>query len=263
MELTEQQARQYQTFGLVILRHLLSPQEMVTLDREFKAAIDSWVPGGMNSGKSRLYVPLTGDAPPFLTGLLDDPRFCNVAEQLIGAPVLGQLMEGHYYVGDHIWHPVERAIGYKGIRFVIYPGLIHAQNGALRFLPGSQDDPLGAKMVRNTEEVFGLTADEVPSFVANTAPGDVIIHHPQVWRAALNAREYTRCIVLSYCEDPQTNAVRHAVVNAFNAYHQKFIAALGSGQMYPAYWRELANPRHQHWVRRISELGVLNTPQAK
>ena len=43
MKLTEQQLRHFKTFGFLIFRQLLSPEEMETYNREFDYGLETWL----------------------------------------------------------------------------------------------------------------------------------------------------------------------------------------------------------------------------
>ena len=121
MQLSEQQILFFNTFGFLILRQHLSADTVERLSPEFNAAIDSLLPPGtQHDGKERIgRVLLDGDTP-LLTALADDPRFANVAEQVLDTEAMCIGIAGNYYVGDTRWHSDSRSLDYAGVKFTIY-----------------------------------------------------------------------------------------------------------------------------------------------
>ena len=84
---------------------------------------------------------------------MSDPRFVDVAEQLLGKPVLGIAPEGNFFIGDTRWHPDAGSFDYTGVKFCIYPDRLNASNGALRVIPGSHHEPLYRSTAKWPERV--------------------------------------------------------------------------------------------------------------
>ena len=84
MRLTPQQHAHFETFGFLVFRHLLAPDEIARYSLEFAAGHDAWLDGVPYDGQTRHYASLMEEASPFIAGLADDPRFADVSEQLLG-----------------------------------------------------------------------------------------------------------------------------------------------------------------------------------
>ena len=64
---------------------------------------------------------------------------------------------------------------------------------------------------------------------------------------------------VDYCEDPVTPQLAVAFQKALGGHYEGYLKKWGSAiQHYPQYWRSVDNPRHQRWVRRLPELGLLD-----
>jgi hypothetical protein len=161
-QLSSEQLNHFWTFGFLIFRQLFSPEEVERYRREFDAGLEAWN-DGPHDGATRLWAPLMDSNTPFIASLTDDPRFADVAEQLLGKPVLGYLTDGNYYVGDTRWHPDGTLL--EAIKFTIYLDALDANSGALRVVPGSHHEPLHSLITRETQAVFGVRPDEVPAHV--------------------------------------------------------------------------------------------------
>ena len=259
MRLTEQQINHFRTFGFIIFRQLLSPAEMTRYLAEFDAGLDALMGGARHDGIKRFHGGLMDANTPFIASLVDDPRFADVAEQLLDRPMLGIVTDGNYYVGDTAWHPDSGTLDYVGIKFTIYGEVLDASNGALRVIPGSHRDPLYSEMKREPEAAFGVRPDEVPAFVFETRPGDVLAFNLALWHGAFGGGRHRRMGTVVFYEDPKTPEALTAVQKTMRSNHATF--ARGGHQMYPPYWRSIDTPRHRRVVQRLAELDLLETPE--
>ena len=260
MPLSEQQVNHFKTFGFIIFRQLFSPGEMVQYISELNRGLDLQIDGGEHDGTKRFYGGLMDVSTPFVAALMDDPRFADAAEQLLGKPVLGIATDGNYYVGDTLWHPDTRTRDYQGIKFTIYCEPLNASNGALRVIPGSHLDPLHSLMARDPEAVFGVRPDQVPAFVFESQPGDVLAFNVAVWHAAFGGNRHRRMGTVVFYEDPVTAAATAAIQEQMVGNHSVF--SKSGKKMYPDYWRLIDSPRHRRYVERMRELNILETPAA-
>lgn len=258
MPLTDQQLNHFRTFGFLIFRQLLSPEEAARYSREFDAGLDASLGGQSHDGVKRHYTGLMDEGTPFIASLAEDRRFADVAEELLDKPMLGIATDGNYYVGDTLWHPDIGSHAYEGIKFAIYCDPQDASNGGLRVIPGSHLDPLYGRMVRDPLAAFGVQPSEVPSFVFESRPGDVVAFNLALWHAAFGGGRHRRMGTVIFYEDPRTPEATAAVQSSMRGNHGLF-ARMGR-QMYPDYWRSGEHKRRRHTVRRLVELDALETP---
>jgi hypothetical protein len=260
MHLTQEQLNHFQTFGFLIFRQLLSPDETALYSQQFNAGLDAWLDALPYDGRSRHYASLMEEASPFIAGLADDPRFAQVSEQLLGKPTIGIAVDGNYMVGDTQWHPDTASLDYSGVKFCIYPDPLTAQSGALRVIPGSHREPLHSSIERDIEAAYGIAASEVPAFAFASEPGDVLAFNVGLWHAAFGGKPGRRQGVVVYYGDPDTPAATAGVVEQMRGNHSLYS---GKGKaMYGPEWRSVDNPRHQRWLARLAELDVLEMPPA-
>ena len=260
MQLSQQQLNHFETFGFLIFRQLLNAAEVERYSREFNAGLNAWIKGGQHDRKARHYASLMEAHSPFIAGLADDPRFADVAEQLFGKKSLGIAVDGNYMVGDTQWHPDTASVDYMGIKFCIYPDPLDGGRGALRVIPGSHREPFHSMISRDPQEAYGLDPDQLPAFVFASEPGDVIAFNVGLWHASFGGGDQRRQGVVVYYEDPEGPEATQAVVQQMQGNHKMF-SGLGR-PMYGPHWRSIEQPRHQRWLRRLDELGVLETPTA-
>ena len=257
MQVTEQQLAHFRTFGFAVFRQYLTPQEITRYRDEFDRGLDSWIDGGIHDGKTRHYASLMEETTPFIGGLGRDPRFADVAEQLLERDVICIAVDGNYQVGDTQWHPDTASLEYRGVKFCIYPDPLTASTGALRVLPGSHLEPYHSA-IRGAAKEFGITPDQYPAYAFESNPGDVLALNVGTWHGAFGGDNRRRQGVIVYYEDPQTATATDWVKETMQGNHRIYT---GMGrEMYTDYWRSLDDPRQQRWIGRLAELGCLETP---
>lgn len=255
MILTQEQIHFFRTFGFLKLEQLLTKEEVRKYDAEFDFGLSLWPDSRSTSKKRNHYAVLMYETTPFIASLLDDKRFAGVAEQLLGKPVLGVTANGSAWYGDTDWHPDVDTLGFEGLRFAVYLEPLTEKNGALRFVPGSHQEPLFSQMGRNSMEKFGINPLQVPSFVCPSLPGDVIVFHLSCWHAAFGG-EKRRQGAFVYFEDPQTPEVEELAKERFNRVLLR-VEKYGQPSWFTKYWQETGDERHHFWVKRIRDMGFL------
>jgi hypothetical protein len=266
MMLNDGQIRSFQALGFLKLPALLSADEMEACAREIDRSLsgprtDTGSPGrsGVNpkvkGGGLNDFAMLSDGRSPFSASLLDDDRFAGAAEQLLGKPVLGVSTNGRLWRGDTDWHPDVRSLDFGGLRFSIYLDDLNADNGALRFVPGSHLDPLFSLMSYDVPGTFGVAGADLPSYVCEVRPGDVVAFTLAIWHAAFNGSA-RRQVQLVYYEDPGTPALEAQARSQFAAADRR-MKELGLPGWFSEQWQAVSDERHQRWVSRVRELGLL------
>lgn len=255
MKLTQEQITFFRTFGFLRLRQHLTPEEIQRYRQEFEYGLSQWPDSRETSKKRNHYAVLAYESTPFIAGLLDDDRFADVAEQLLGKPVLGVTVNGSIWYDDTDWHPDVDLLGFEGIRFAIYLEPLQAENGALRMIPGSHKEPLFSAIGRDSQERFGIPPQEMPGVVCESEPGDVIVFHLSCWHGAFGG-EVRRQGAMVFFEDPQTPEVEAMAIDRMQRAIRR-VKKYGQPSWFTPYWQSVDDPRHQGWVRRIREMGLL------
>ena len=267
MQLTEQQLNHFEAFGFLVFRQLLSPEEIKRYSDEFNAAIERVRTDAEHGEPAYHFGFFTNSNTPFIVSLMSDPRFVDAAEQLLGKPVLGVAPEGNFFVGDTRWHADGRTFGYTGVKFCVYPDPLNASNGALRVIPSSHREPLHQEMERakalgisasdrepgeETQAVFGVTPAEMPAYVFESKPGDVLVFRLPLWHGAFGGEVHRRQGAICFYEDPNdpatVSAIREQMLGNHRMLRRRMIddprvtdpAAI---QFYPPYWRSFDNPK--------------------
>ena len=139
--LTQEQINHFQTFGFLTFRQLFSQDELKTIHTEFEAAMTEAFRDDPFDGTRRHWLITMGPDTPFLASLLEDPRFCDTAEQLYGEDVFGIASDINRYVGDTRWHPDTGSLHQYGVKFAYYLQPVDAESGALRLIPDRTSRP--------------------------------------------------------------------------------------------------------------------------
>jgi hypothetical protein len=261
MKLTEQQVNYFNTFGFLILRQHLPSDDLERIYPEFNAAIESLLPPGTQyDGKTRLGRLFMDADTPFLASLGDEPRFVDVAEQLLGTAAICIGIAGNYYTGDTRWHSDSHSLDYSGLKFTIYLDSLGATSGSLRVIPGSHRNPMWGQsnLAQDTDLTFGVQADEMPAYAFESQPGDVLVFLHRLWHSSFGGGGRRRMMEVNYYADPETPANVEAFCHQMANNH--ISSTERGGHMYPKYWRSVDDPRHQSWIRRMNQLGALDTP---
>ena len=264
--LTDQQFDHYNTFGFVVLRQALSPDELATIEVEYEDGLNAAYAHKPFDGSKRHWTNTLGAETPFMASLLEDARFHKTAQQLYGEDVLGMGADANRYVGHTSWHPDHNADPKKdcyGIKFAYYLDPVGARSGALRIVPGSHKFPLHQE-VGNTIRRCGLEIQDVPSYVCESMPGDVVAFDLRLWHASWGGAAGRRMCTFVYYHNPR-GAEEEAATRNRAARSVKATAQYDrpNDPLYPPHW--LANhngsPLRQRWIQRLGELGFLDSPE--
>jgi ectoine hydroxylase-related dioxygenase (phytanoyl-CoA dioxygenase family) len=165
---------------------------------------------------------------------------------------------------------------------------VAADSGALRVVPGSHHAALSDAMhkvplsERNAWEGVGdddgLAVDEVPCYVLDSRPGDVVLFDFRIWHGSWRGGKDRRMFSLQYFKDPvfdsDVAAMRQHVAGAVA--QRREIAAKGHqtsnkdgvfGIMrgYPQYWldNKPQNVYRAHWIKWLQDWGLVGgSPRA-
>ena len=264
--LTEQQLSHFQTFGFLVFRQLFSRDELKTIYAEFKHGLESAYHNQPFDGTHRYWVTMMGPETPFFATLLEDPRFCETAEQLYGEDVMGVGTDANRYVGNTHWHPDHDAAPAKdcyGVKFAYYLEPVDADSGALRVIPGSHKNPFHSELRGNMGQL-GLEVYDFPGYVCKSEPGDVVAFDMRCWHASWGGSTDRRMCTLVYYNNPKTPEEEAAtrVRTVRNAQTPAQFNRLGQ-PLYHPHWVENrgGSEKRQRWIDRMQGLGFFHLPQ--
>jgi hypothetical protein len=266
--LTEQQVSHFKIFGFLILQQVFSPEELKTINAEFKLRFASTKRYTLPDDR-RTYMswPNLGPETPFLARLPEDLRIRGVAEQLYGEDAIGLSCNAGSYVNETCWHPDASDFHIHGLKFACYLQPLGANNGALRFIPGSHKRSFHDEVHQNLSKSGGGICD-VPAYICETEPGDVVAFDFHLWHASWGGSTDRQMVSIIFDKNPQTPEEEKATQKAA-VENVQLRARLAQntfdvpGPEYHPHW--LANPekspKRQHWIDRMRELGYLEAPQ--
>ena len=258
--LTEQQHKHFQTFGFLTLPQLFSQEELQIVNTEFRHGLEKAYFYNPFDGTCRHWTTMMGLETPFFAQLLEDPGFCQVAEQLYGEDVIGVVCDANRYVGNTNWHPdhhVDPTVDCYGVKFAYYLEPVGAENGALRLIPGSHKNPLHDDLRENLDKLE-LEICDVPAYICNLEPGDVIAFDLRCWHASWGGSTNRRMCTVVYYNNPKTPEEEKATRDRASRNAQTPSQFQQSeGPLYSLDW--IANTekhsKRQRWINRMSELG--------
>ena len=261
--LDESQLRVFKTFGYIVLRGCLAPDDLKIIEREHRDGLAAAFPDEPFHGAKRQWTRMMNEQTPFFASLTEDPRFLTPAQQICGEDVLGNGTDSNFNVGDTDWHCDSGwQLGSEDMQIAVkshfHLGTLTSETGALRFIPGSH---LLTGPVRQQfgEAVEKIPAEDVPCQTVPTQPGDVIAFDIRTWHASLGGLPDRRTCNAEYFSNPDTTRgiellleIARLESNSRNA-HQ---------YTYPRNWLENPNgsPIRQRWIDRYLEIGFLDQP---
>jgi hypothetical protein len=263
--LSNDQIDHFRTFGFVALPGLLGAARAEALRAEADAAIREAYAATYNQrvidGISGHYLPmLSGRTPRSASLVCDDPVLIDVAEQLLGGPVLPPVPEGILYFGEAGWHN-DDGIGVRGVKFATYFDPLTTANGALRFIPCSQHP--GAQPALCAYQ--RAHHQDYPGVAVETRPGDVVAFDLHTFHASSGGSDRLAWAI-EYLAVPASTDERNKTLRWMADAFEQEIRGFDR-ERYPI-WRDwLANPegeaRRAEVIERLRAVGVLDLPGAE
>ena len=258
--LTESQIAHFRTFGFVVLPNLFSDAETKTMAAEFEAGRQATMRYDPSIGTDSItqWSNIKPEAP-FIAGMLEDQRFCSVAEQLFGKGFVGAVSNSNRRGGDTAWHPDHGNPNLRAFKFTTYLQPLRSDTGALRVIPGSHFRPfhngIGSFLSKDNN-----TVNNVPAYSCETNPGDVIAFDMLVYHAAYGGSQDRCQLTLSYLGLPRTHDEEIATQELSKAIVQVYRTTFAPKPHHHPNW--LANPdgslMRQHWVNKLLEWGIVD-----
>jgi hypothetical protein len=280
--LSHMQVAHFRAFGYVILRGLLSGQEVEQLREEIRFAMadaygERLAGTGANVGdvgtQHAYDLPTMTGQTPFAARLVaDDPRMWQAAHYLLGAPTVPCNAEATYFLGNARWH-ADLEPGLTAVKFLAYLEPCSRETGQLQVLAGSHLPEAWAafwEYIRQDPRRQGYLEDPADWPTAaigiDTEPGDVIAFDANLLHSSVGGDRRTAWAVY-YFADPildsnrQSQIVRDAILHIGNYGDRGFDNA-----KWPV-WREWAqtdsaSDARRTAVSRLRRIGVLDVPGA-
>lgn len=211
-QLTPPQVKFFNTFGFLKLEGLFK-DEIADIQKGFESVF-------AKHGDDMIVTqyPLHGDErreiimpfvrkDDYLTSLPEDPRIVGIADSLFNTEYGYNGSDGNLFYCESHWHhdSFGAPLHLRTIKMSFYLDSLTAENGAIRFLPGSNfffDN--FAKSVRGavdeSETRFGVPGSELPSYVMCSEPGDLLLWNFRTLHASYNGEPRRRLFSLNFAE---------------------------------------------------------------
>ena len=261
--LTNHQVAHYKTFGFLIWHQVLSRDEILRCAIELERGLGADYSHKPFDGTKKQMATAMGPLTPFMASLLEDPRFCDVAEQLGGDDILGLISDVNRRVGNTFWHADTAGIHRCSVKFGWYLDPVGADSGAMRLIPGSHRNPLHDALKAllpypEPGQVPDISVADVPAYACETEPGDVLIFDPRTWHASVGGPPGRRLCTLFYQSNPKT-AQEEAGARKFAEGNAKTPETHDRPGQPWCHQQWVANPqrsaKRQRWINRLRELG--------
>ena len=203
MKLTDQQTAFFENFGYLVIRQLLSPDEVDRVIEAFEWSILNWGGGGDHDGTKRTMFVGPIEHSPDLCALVDHPGIMGLIGGVTGEDFNYCGGDGNYYTGDTGWHPDGNWGQLWATKTAFYLDRVRRDSGCLRVIPGShQPDHFVRRQeinVNESEALFGIPPDEFPGNIALEAdPGDVVIFNHDLYHASFGGGSRRRMFTMNF-----------------------------------------------------------------
>ena len=227
--LSAQQIAYFQTFGFLFLPGLFKA-DIDRLEEGFEEAFATRTPNCVltedplqetdTTFKERKRVILFQivEQSDKLRWLATDPRVVNIVKGIMGERFEPRPTDGHIFHCDTSWHPdmgfTSMASPQGGddrfrLKLSFYLDPQRANSGAIRLIPGSHfhDGQYAKTLLTNLfgspqkiKGVYGVDASEIPCWIVETDPGDLICWNFRTFHATFHGFERRRLFSMTYAE---------------------------------------------------------------
>ena len=209
-QLSDNQVNHFQTFGFARLNSRLSEGGFRELIEEYNAAMTTGtlrLPFNQAGERPAWVVPCMGAQTPKIVSLATHEHVLDLAEQLLGGPVICVQAAAYWRSQDTCWHSDNPSLDYEAVKLYINLDPVDGNSGALRVIPGSHRGPLYKGLVpasnSSVEDAFGVRAEELPAVALSSNGGDIWAFNLRLWHAVFGSGPKRRVIELSYYLDPE------------------------------------------------------------
>jgi len=201
MRLTKKQKRHFDSFGFLFLPGLMR-HDIVWIDEEFEKALTESI--HTHDGKKRTSFSESIVNRERICELIEHPAINGVLSSLLGDEFIYLGTGADIYVGDSQWHPDMYHAIVPHLKIALYLDPLTIETGAIRVVPGSHVQGFIGNI--NTEELWGLSAQDVPCWSPDNTPGDVVVFNLHTLHNAIgggNRRRMLNIVACAHCQSPE------------------------------------------------------------
>lgn len=139
-----------------------------------------------------------------LIALLTDARIASILTALVGEDYNYMGSDGNYYSGNTPWHPDGRDQR-RHIKIAFYLDPLHADNGALRVIPGSHlhEDRFAGELLaklKESERNWAVAGQHIPAVALDVVPGDVLVFDHNLQHSSWGGSQSRRMFTINACQ---------------------------------------------------------------
>lgn len=288
--LTSQEKAHFETFGFIVRRQLLSPEEMAAITAEFEDVLNEDRQNKAFAGKTRHAVSGFAEKRLLLRQLVEDDRIYLPIEQLLGPDFLWQSSDGNLYVGDTAWHrdAADLELNFKRIKVAVYLDPVGRDTGCLRVIPGSHRAPFHDELrplnywrkkqvilegrstqaeldqfikemnITEGELLFGIEPSDVPCVPLESQPGDVVFFNQHLYHSSFGGATGRRMFTMNFAVNPTTDEQVTLLRKNYEigAKNRRVMQHTVSDRKYDEAFLHSDRPRIQGMVAKLVELGL-------
>ena len=252
--LSQEQIAHFNTFGFLVLRRVLTAQEIETIRRETDEIFDEAREGKPYPGELEVIHPFF-ELRPFMASVVADDRIYGIGESMLGPDFFLDVTEGWRHVGTTPWHGAGLYAGeLPMIKIALYVEPLTEETGCLRVVPGShiRGDPDYLEPLRDRSDdldmtPFGVAASDIPCFALESQPGDLVIFTEQLLHASFGGRPGRYQHAITFGRNPVTEQEKAQVRRGYETTRRSFRPCKSSINS--------ENPRIRRLVAPLVELG--------
>ncbi len=269
--LSEAQIQHFEVFGFLVRRQVFSSEEVARMNEEFDRRLACIVRETDPEGK-RIFNNWPNRSPetPFIASVLEDPRIYLPAEQLTGEDSVPVNSNANSYGINSTWHADTNDHHLCIIKNVMYLQPTTADHGALRVIPGSHKNPLHEDLLHigleegeinepRFLEKSGMRGEEIPCYIFESNPGDIITFNELTWHAAFGGYRDRRTCTFNFSRNPKTPEEIESMQKELERFPEgnKILGTVG--MQYHPWWLENPdhNPRRMRWINWLTEWGFI------
>jgi ectoine hydroxylase-related dioxygenase (phytanoyl-CoA dioxygenase family) len=269
--LSEAQIQDFEVFGFLVRRNVFTAEEVSRMNDEFDHRLASII-RETDPERKRIFNnwPNRNPETPFIASVLEDPRIYFPAEQLTGEDSVPVNSNANSYGTNSTWHADTNDHHLCVIKNVMYLQPTTADHGALRVIPGSHKNPLHEDLLRigleegeNNEPRFleksGMRGEEIPCYIFESNPGDIITFNELTWHAAFGGYRDRRTCTFNFSRNPKTPEEIASMQKELDRFPESNKVLGTVGMQYHPWWLE--NPdndqRRARWINWLTEWGFI------
>jgi hypothetical protein len=247
--MTDQQRRQFETFGYLVFPGLLAAY-IGWITEEFEAVFRDR--GVEHDGTKRSCIVPFIDQRERLSTLLDHPRLQDLIGGLLGEDFNYLGGDGNYYAGDTGWHSDGFHRVGKFLKVALYLDPVTRDSGCLRVIPGTHrleaEPGWEARQAGKSRELWGIGPREVPCVALESRPGDVVAFNHNLMHASFGGSVKRRMFTLNCCRRCEMAEEILDLENYVGSHGRFWIDHLHSDTM-----RQTGPPTRMRHLRQVME----------